>query len=292
MKNIIFRQLTCWCIIIFTVLFSGGCSFIQTEINTYSADTPDVPFKMYVIDVGQGDSILLECDKKYMLVDAGDTTEGENVVSFLHSVGVTALDYVVITHPHADHYGGMKAVLSDFTPNKIVMPDAVQTTRTWETLLDYISDKNINVTQPRVGDTYTLGSGIITAIAPNNNKYDSLNNYSVVLRAVYGNNSFLLTGDAEAVSEKEILKNGYILSSDVLKVGHHGSNTSTTKKFLQAVNPQFAVISVGKDNDYGHPSDKIVQRLNDEQVEVYRTDEQGTIVASSDGEDITMSTLK
>lgn len=247
---------------------------------------PHAPFIMHIIDVGQGDSILLQCDDHFMLIDSGESTAENSVKNHLKSAGVQKLDYTVITHPHSDHCGAMKSILTEYSTDCIIMPNISNNTPTWESLVDYIDNKNIPVKKATAGDTYNLGSCKITVLAPNSEDYDNLNNYSVVIKAVYKNTSFMLTGDAEILSEKEMMKNGFDLSADVLKLGHHGSRTSSSKKFLQAVNPKYAVISDGKDNDYEHPHKEILERLEQLEIPVYRTDLLGSIMFASDGKNV------
>lgn len=261
----------------------SACSDINGSYNNDDINIPDAPFIMHVIDVGQGDSVLLQCDNHFMLIDSGEYTAENSVKNHLKAAGVQKLDYTVITHPHSDHCGSMINVLKDYNTDCVIMPDAFNNTPTWENLVDYIDEKDIPVKKAVVGDEYNLGSCTFTILAPNSKTYDNINNYSVVIKAVYKNTSFMLTGDAETLSEKEIIKNGFDLSADVLKVGHHGSNTSSSKKFLQAVNPKYAVISDGKDNDYGHPNKETLERLDNLGICVYRTDLLGSIMFVSDG---------
>lgn len=246
--------------------------------------------KVIAIDVGQADSILITAGSNSMLIDAGTNEAADIVVNYIKDQGITKLDYVIGTHPHEDHIGGMDAVISTFDIDKVILPDAQSSTKSFEDVLDAISDKGLKITRPVPGTAYSLGNASFTILAPNGSKYEDLNNYSVVVKLVFGNSSFLFTGDAESRSEKEILKNGFDIKADYLKVGHHGSITSTSDDFLNAVNPKYAVISVGKDNNYGHPANETIQKLTDADIKIYRTDKMGTIVAISDGNSITFST--
>lgn len=169
------------------------------------------------------------------------------------------------------------------------MPKAVTTTKTYEDVLNAIKNKGLTVTTPITGDNYSLGGSNFTILAPNSTSYDSLNNYSIVVKLTYLNNSFLFTGDAETLSENEMINKGLDLKADALKVGHHGSSTSTSQKFLDKVNPKYAVVSVGKDNSYGHPNKSVMDRLQSKNIKVYRTDESGTIIATSNGNNITFN---
>lgn len=242
--------------------------------------------RVHFIDVDQGDSILIESDNKYMLIDAGEKDKSKVVIDYLEEVGVKKIDYVVGTHPHSDHIGGLADVIRHFDIGKIIMPDVIHTTRTFEDVLDAISEKGLKITKARVNDEYNIGDASFLVIAPNKNDYSNLNNYSVGIKLQNGSNSFIFTGDAEVQSENEIINNGIKLDADVLKLGHHGSSTSNSKKFLDAINPDIAVISVGEDNQYGHPHIEVLQDLIDRNIILYRTDKQGSIILESDGRTI------
>ncbi|MEA4960435.1 MAG: ComEC/Rec2 family competence protein [Lutispora sp.] len=245
--------------------------------------------KVHFIDVGQADSILIQSDEATMLIDGGNNADAEAVVDYIKSQNIKKLDYVIGTHPHEDHIGGLDAVIESFDIGAVYMPKAMSTTKTFEDVLKAISNKGLKVNTPIPGTNINLGSAVFTILAPNSERYESTNNYSIVIKLTNGKNSFLFTGDAESISEKEMLAKGFDLYAEVLKVGHHGSTTSTTKEFLDMVNPRYAIISVGKDNQYGHPHKEILDRLRKKNIIVYRTDESGTIIASSDGESITFS---
>jgi beta-lactamase superfamily II metal-dependent hydrolase len=239
------------------------------------------------LDVGQEDSALVITGSNAMLIDAGDRGYGSGIVSYLKKQGVKKLDYLILTHPHADHIGGAAEVINAFEVEKIIMSKVSHTTKTFETLLETIKSKGMKITTPIPGDEYELGSARFKILAPNSSSYKSLNDYSVVTRIVFGTTAFLFTGDAESTSENQILSKGFEVKFDVLKVGHHGSDTSTTDRFLKSVSPKYAVISVGKGNNYGHPTQEVLERLDSYGVKVYRTDKVGTIVATSDGTNIT-----
>ncbi|MBU3142571.1 MBL fold metallo-hydrolase [Clostridium sp. CF012] len=246
--------------------------------------------KVHFINVGQADSILIEQGSKFMLIDAGNNGDGKLVKNYLLQQGVKSLDYVIGTHPHEDHIGGLDYVINDFKIDKIYLPKATSTTKAFGDVIVAIKNKGLKVAVPKPGETFNLGSAKLTILAPNNSKYKDLNNFSVVVKLEFGSNSFLLTGDAEDISESEILAKGFNVKSDLLKVGHHGSHSSSKSEFLAKVNPKYAVISCEKGNDYGHPHKETMDKLKKKNITVYRTDELGTIIATSNGKTITFNT--
>jgi competence protein ComEC len=241
---------------------------------------------IHFIDVGQADSILIKDEKNAMLIDGGNNEDGDLVVNYLKSQGVKHLNYIIGTHGHEDHIGGLDNVIKSFTVDKIYMPKSTTTTKTFQDVVNATKAKGLTFTEPKTGSGFTLGNMTFKILAPNSTNYESKNNESIVLKGTYGNTSFMFTGDAEEISEKEILKQNYNLNADLLKVGHHGSDTSTSDEFLNAVNPKYAIISVGKNNKYGHPKEKIIDKLKKRNISTYRTDEKGTIIATSDGTNI------
>lgn len=242
---------------------------------------------VHFIDVGQGDAtLILGADGAGVLIDAGEASNGGAVAEYLRLLGVTSLDAVVATHPHSDHIGGLPAVLEAFPVGSVIMPGAAHTTKTFENLLDAIEKKNIPVTKAEAGVAFELGGMSFTIVAPNGGEYDDLNDYSACLRVTYGEASFLFTGDAEELSEKEMLNSGQELSANVLKAGHHGSASSSSSAFLAAVCPETAVISCGAGNSYGHPHESVLEALAAAVADVLRTDEMGTIVMGTDGKTV------
>lgn len=270
------------------MLILGGCK-LQVESLAYKSiegSNVEGKLKIHYIDVGQADAILIEQEGKYMLIDAGNNDDKEELLSYLKSNGVKKLEYVIGTHPHEDHIGSLDAVIETFEIGKVLMPKVTHTTRTFKDVVSETKKKGLKFTTPKVGDTFELGEGNFTVLAPSGSEYKDMNDYSIVIRFEYGNRSFMFTGDAEAHSEKEIIYNGLELKSDVLKTGHHGSISSSSIEFLKKVKPKYGVISCGKDNDYGHPHKEIIERFNKQGIKMLRTDELGTIVCLSDGESI------
>lgn len=245
--------------------------------------------EIHYLDVGQGDSTLILCDGHAMLIDAGDNDRGTAVQSYLESQGVTTLDYVIGTHPDADHIGGLDVVLYKFDCQMVMMPDFEKDTRTYDDVVQTMKQKRYKNTLPEVGTVYELGSAVFTIVAPNGEYGDDANDYSVGILLQHGKNRFLFTGDAEEASEADMLENGIDLEADVFKASHHGSRTANTEEFLQTVDPDYVVISCGQDNSYGHPHAEVMNRLRAMGISVFRTDEQGTIVAYSDGTEITFN---
>lgn len=260
---------------------TGPSVLSRQEAGEEAADPSDL--QVHFIDVGQGDSTLIEKDGLFMLIDAGEQDQGDTVVSYLKSRGVKKLDYVIGTHPHSDHIGGLEAVIREFDTQQIILPDKEHTTKLYESLLDTIAERNLKITLSGVGDRYQLGDASFQIIAPNRDYGDNLNNWSVGIRLVYGKNSFLLCGDAEKESEEDMCANGLDLKADVLKLSHHGSTTSSSEPFMDRADPDYGVISCGKNNDYGHPHKEILEMLKKRNIKTLRTDQLGTIVAVSDG---------
>ncbi|MCB2300423.1 ComEC/Rec2 family competence protein [Clostridium tagluense] len=287
--------------IIMLVGMATGCSTdkakveTNTKVVTAAADTTktEIPkvevkgdLKVHYINVGQADSILIQQGSSSMLIDAGNNADSELVKKYITDQGITNLDFLVGTHPHEDHIGGLDYVINSFKVGKIYMPKATSTTKTFKDVVEAIKSKGMKVSAPTPGESFKLGEATCTILAPNGSKYEDVNNESIVIKVTFGGNSFLFTGDAEDVSEKEMLSRGFDLKADVLKVGHHGSKSSTTQGFLDNVNPKYAVVSVAKVNDYGHPVQSTMDRLKNKNVIVYRTDENGTVIATSNGKDI------
>lgn len=244
---------------------------------------------VYFLDVGQADSILLSNNGHYMLIDAGNNEDGPKLVNYFKSLGITKFDYVIATHAHEDHIGGMDDIIKNFDIGTFYMPDLITTTKTFEDVLDALSEKQIAFETPTIDQEFSFSDTKITTLYVNN-EAKNLNDLSIVLRLKHGTNTFLFTGDASTKVEKQLLNKN--IASDVLKVGHHGSRYSTSKEFLNKVNPQYAIISVGINNTYKHPHDETLKKLNDRKIIIYRTDQEGTIVAESNGNIIQFKTIK
>ncbi|WP_339316845.1 MBL fold metallo-hydrolase [Paenibacillus sp. FSL R10-2734] len=248
--------------------------------------------QVYFFDVGQGDSTLIRTpNNQYVLIDGGDNTQGKNVVKYLNALGVKTLDAMVATHPDADHIGGLDDVLKAVDVKSVYAPKVSHTTDTYKDFLTAVKNEGRTIKSVTKGGTIPLSGIEANFLAPINTYGDDLNNWSAVLKITYKNNSFLFTGDAELKSENDMLADGLALKADVLKVGHHGSNSSTSKAFLNAVKPQYSLISVGK-NNYGHPDSGILTRLKNADTSILRTDQKGTITAISDGSKISFTTTK
>lgn len=243
---------------------------------------------VHYIDVGQADCALLECGGEYMLIDGGNVEDSSLVVSYLQKQGVRELQAVVCSHAHEDHVGGLPGVLAVFPAKAVYAPTRTYSSRCFDDFLYYTDQQGLTVTIPSPGDRIALGGAAATVLGPVES-YAETNNTSIVLMVRFGENRFLFTGDMETEAENDMLDAGADVKADVLKVGHHGSNTSTGYRFLYMADPEYAVISVGADNTYGHPHDEPMSRLRDAEVTVYRTDEMGTVVAVSDGRNIAFS---
>lgn len=250
--------------------------------------------KLHFLDVGQADCILIQAPQgRNMLVDAGDNDDAPFITAYLNKQGITRMWAVVGTHPHADHIGSLDEVIRQFSVGKVYLPKVTTNTKAFEDVLLAVKAKKMKITSARAGVTVPLHPAVKACfLAPNRDQYAELNNYSAVLKLSYGKNSFLLTGDAEAVSEEEMLQKQYDLKADLLKVGHHGGLNSTTEPFLAAVTPQYAVISVGRRNNYKHPSRKTLNRLKKYHVKVFRTDRAGTVIVTSNGKSLIFSSDK
>lgn len=240
------------------------------------------------LDVGQADSILVQSEGINMLIDAGTNSSGQTVVKDLEDLGVTKIDYLIGTHPHEDHIGGMDDIIKNFDIGIIYMPKIQTNTKTFEDVLDAVSEKGLKITSPKKGDEFEVGGARCEIMTDRIEDTSNLNLSSIVIRMTYGTQSFLFMGDAE----KENEETRQWPQTTVLKVGHHGSSTSSSTQFLNEVQPQISVISVGKDNKYGHPTKTTINKLEKIKTKIYRTDESGTITITSDGKKCIVTTEK
>ncbi|MCL2771955.1 MAG: MBL fold metallo-hydrolase [Oscillospiraceae bacterium] len=250
-------------------------------------------FVVHFIDVGQGDSELIQSpDGGFMLIDTGVSDEWNKLSAYLDNFKVKNFEYVIFTHPHSDHIGSADKIVKNYDIGTLIMPQATNNSKEFKNLTKAIEDKNLQITPPVPGTTYQFGGAEFTILAPQSEKYDNLNNYSVVVEMTYGENKFLFVGDIEKQAENEIInyckENNFDISADVLKVPHHGSSTSSTQGFLDLVKPSIAVISCGLNNSYNHPNQKVVQRIEAMGTTVYRTDLDGDVVITSDGQNLSV----
>ena len=248
----------------------GGSADVVPNPSSTAASV-DAPFEMHFIDVGQALSVLVECDGQFMLYDGGNVDDGSLVVSYLQKQGVEELQYVFCSHAHEDHVGGLAAALAYFPANHVYSPVTEASTKCFRDFVKYTQQQGLQVEVPAVGTTWPLGSAAVTMLGPVA-QYSDTNDTSIVLRIDYGSTSFLLTGDMEKTAESDLVASGANLKADVLQVGHHGSSTSTSYLFLNAVLPEMGVISCGTGNKYGHPHEETLSILRDAKVDVYRTD--------------------
>ena len=256
---------------------------------TISSRKVDGNLVIYFVDVGQADCILISNNDHYMLIDAGNNEDGPKLVNYFKGMGISKFDYVIGTHAHEDHIGGLDDIINNFDIKTFYMPDVSQTTYTFESVLDALERKNIYFETPKEDNSYKFGNSSFTVLSVGTDSTD-LNNTSIVLKLTYGNNSFLFTGDATSSVERKILDKD--ISADVLKVGHHGSQYSSSANFLKAVYPKYAVIPVGKNNEYGHPKSITLNKLKKINAKIYRTDKDGTIICTSDGNNISFISME
>ena len=289
MRTSIFKKLSAGLILLLILLIVAGCAE-QAQTSTtqepYREETHELQIRF--IDVGQADAALLSCDGEHMLIDGGNKTDSGKIYSILKREDIMELALVIATHPHEDHIGGIAGGLSYAGVNQVWSPVTSYDSKEFETLQKKTSDAGGKIRIPAMEETFSLGSAEITVLGLNAS--ESVNDMSIVVMVTYGDNRFLFMGDAERPAEQALLDLNLPLQADVLKVGHHGSNTSTSWDFLQKVMPEYAVISAGRSNEYGYPKQKVLNRLADTNVTVYRTDLQGDIYMTSDGKNISITT--
>lgn len=304
------RSLAAVCLFLLTAALGTGCAGKEVnvsinnvivgngDINTRVSETEEPStagkgdgtdgsgeMSVHFIDVGQGDATLVVCGGHAMLIDAGDGSVGTLVQNYLQKQGVSKLDYLILTHPDADHIGAAPVIITKFDIDTVLMSDYEKDNMTYRKLIQALDDKRLKYETPSVGAVYSLGEASFTILGPNGG-YTDPNNASVALLLEHGANTFLFTGDAEEEAEEDILNSGIGIHADVYQAGHHGSRTSSSQAFLDAVSPEYAVISCGQDNEYGHPHAQTLNSFRKMGTRVFRTDEQGSIVAGSDGKEI------
>jgi len=238
----------------------------------------------HFIDVGQGDSILIQVNNKNLLIDSGTSDSKQKLIRYLKNNNITKLDYVIATHPHEDHIGGMASIIKNFDIGEFYGPKVIASSQSFEDMIRALRNKTlkINITKPYI--TLDLGPNTTCVmLSPNSTTYENMNDYSCVIKVSYKNSTYLFTGDAETIAEQELINNGYNLKAQVLKVAHHGGKTSTTQTFLNKVSPKIAVISCGVYNTYGHPNIETLNKLKKINSIIYRTDVDKNIILISDG---------
>lgn len=284
------RKLLPW-LIAFCLLLSG-CALLDPVVTAPRIDYPTVQadsLQVHFIDVGQADCALLECDGEYMIIDGGNVEDSDLVVAYLENLGVQQLDTVVCTHAHEDHVGGLPAVLAVYPTEQVLAPTRTDSSPFFADFLYYVGQQDLSVTVPTPGDSFRLGDATVTVMGPVTG-YPDANNTSIVLMVEYGDTAFLFTGDMELEAEIDMLNywgEDTDWDVDVLKVGHHGSSTSTGYRLLRETDPEYAVVSLEKGNPYGHPHRETLAIMSDAEIPMLRTDELGTILAVSDGKEVT-----
>ena len=277
-----------------------GSEVLQNQENAVTAEKTvnnsipleaDDQLQIYFFDVGQADSILLISDGETMLIDAGNNEDGDMLVEKIKGLGITTLNYVIGTHPHEDHIGGLDDIIENFEIENVYMPKIQTNTKTFEDVLDALQEKNLSVTAPEVGSTFVVGKASCEVMQCGQGTVEEKNNLnlsSIVIRTTFGEQSFLFMGDSETENEEARIWP----QTNVLKVAHHGSDNSSAESFLEQIKPQIAMISVGEGNSYGHPAQVTLNKLSNIDCRVYRTDEMGTILIRSDGIEKKITTEK
>ena len=268
-----------------TVLSFAGCGVQKNNnISKSSAESEYSGMGVTYLNVGQGDSELIQVNGINMLIDAGTNAGANDLVKDLKNRGIKTIDIAIATHPHEDHIGGMDEVLENFDVKSFYAPKVAHTTKTYENMLKAVKNEGLKIKQIKEGTKIDLGKDTeVQVYSPVKSQYEELNNYSPVMKISYGQNSFMFTGDAESLVEKEILNENKDLKADVLKLGHHGSHSSTSEEFLKAVDPSIAIVSCAKDNKYGHPHKETMSNLKKAGITVYETFRDGDITISSNG---------
>ena len=269
-------------LLLMLLMFTAGCGTVASAENLV----------VYFLDVGQADAAILQCGDEVMMIDGGESSDSSLIYSYLtKTLGITHIDYMIATHPHADHIGGLSGALNACSVGVVYSPVRSYDSKQFSSLVKYTQKQGRDLTVPEVGDIFFFGDAQVQFLSPAT-EYSNINDCSIVVRIIHGNNTFLFTGDAEWDAEHDMVDSGYDLSATVLKVGHHGSDTSSSYVFLREVMPKYAVISCGKDNSYGHPTEGVLSRLRDVGAQIFRTDLQGDVVFVSDGTTLSFGTEK
>ncbi len=286
------KQQSSWVLVfLFIMLFLAMAYIMFNRQEVTNLPDEGGSFQVHFIDVGQADAALVVCDGHAMLIDGGNAEDSDLVYSYLERHGVKHLDYMVASHAHEDHIGGLSGALNYATVGTAFCPVTEYGSKVFQSMVKYLDDQEKVLTVPEPGERFTLGSAWVEILGPVQ-EYDDTNDTSIVLRIDYGETSFLFTGDMETGAEQDLMESGADVRATVLKAGHHGSDTSTSYQFLREVMPKYTVISVGEGNSYGHPSEEVLSRFRDAGTEVYRTDMQGHIIAVSDGKTVAFHTEK
>lgn len=281
--------------ILLVIVFIGGYIYYSNNPNNKEIKkekveiTEDNYLKVYFIDVGQADCILIDNNHEYALIDGGNTIDGKKLVKYFKDIGIKKFNYVIATHPHEDHIGGLNYIIYNFNIDHFIGTNIKTGFKSYDNMMNALERKNIKYEVPNINDTFKVGELIFKVIYLDNNK-DDINSSSIVIEMNYKNNSFLFTGDTTTDAEKKYLES--LNEIDVLKVSHHGSQYASSAQFLMKTKPKYAIISVGKDNEYGYPKQVVLDKLNELNTKVYRTDQLGTIILTSNGNDIEIDNIK
>ena len=275
-------------------LIAAFSLYFGNDITNSNIGTPNGILEISYLDVGQGDSAYIRVNDFDILIDAGPRSDSDKLMEQLKEKNIDDFEIVIATHPHEDHIGGMTKVFSEYDVESFYMPKSTSTTKTFENMINAVKNEGLKVQVIKEGMSFDLGDGAkLEVYSPIQDSYDNLNNYSPIMKLIYGNNSFIFTGDAEKEVEEEVLeKYSNNLKADVIKFGHHGSSTSSSEAFIEAISPKYGIISCGVDNSYGHPHREVLEVINKMNIKTYRTDKQGEITITSDGSNIDIKTEK
>lgn len=281
-------KLVCLVIIIF-VLSCTACSKELPSKSSFNRNPiySEKDLLVHYIDVGQGDSILVQINNKNLLIDSGPLVSSQKIIKYLKAQKVKKIDYIIASHPHEDHIGNLAQIIKTFKISEVYAPKKTSNSSAFEDFVQALRNENHKINIAKSDINLDLGNNIsLTILGPVNSNYDDINNYSTIIKITYGSTKFLFMGDAEVLAENEIINKNYDLSADVIKIGHHGSNSSSSKEFLEKVSPKYAIISCGQGNDYGHPHREVIEYLKAKQITTYRTDLDQDILIKSDGTNI------